>query len=76
MNDELERRGLKGCVDKTKRETMANCAMSMFLQLVVVRFPSRGHASARTVMRMVRRTGREIVLACGIVVCECRGALD
>ena len=47
---------------------MANCVISMFLQLVVVWIPSCGHASARTAMRTVRRTGREILLACGIVV--------
>lgn len=36
----------------------------------------RGHESARTAMRKVRRTGREILLTCGIVVGERRGALE
>ena len=55
---------------------MENCVMSMFLQSVVLWFPSRGHASARTAMRTVRRTGRESLLACGIVMDERRGTLD
>ena len=55
---------------------MANCVMSIFLQLVVVWIPSCGYVSARIATRAVRRTGREILLACGMVVGGRGGALD